>query len=419
MKKKVKTGLFHFIKYDGITAVIAATIILVVIFIRLLKNEKIIEIMDWTILTSIIVAMLMKQLSDMIRKRLMNKLEDSVKLTTNYDLLASKYTTKLITYDNSGASEINLHEMRKLRKDQELTVCIPAICDYRLERCEIAIMDSRSEYELPALVQEHFDELFAAHETSQIYNQLNIRVDSWSMEGNVLRLRTSRTTFFDSLVTNRAMDFRWKNGLTIRDRFQYGPFFPALEESCLSNHLGFNGFIESSDGFIVFVKRKKQLSIGKGTYGNSIGACLKTKYALDCAGNFTEAGLRDGILQNIENELKIPKEYLEDFSFKKHIIAAYRDMVEGGKPQLLFFIRSSWDKDTIMQNFTDILRTASRRETEEASEDGVKLLWILKTELKEMCILPDRMIQRGKSYSMMPSASASIVMLLRHLSEQE
>lgn len=292
MKKKIKTGLFHFIKYDGITAAIAAIIVLVVIFIKFLKNERQIEIMDWTIFTSIVVAMLMKQLADMIRKRLMNKLEDSVKLTTNYDLLASKYTTN-------------------------------------------------------------------------------------------------------------------------------GPFFPALEESCLSNHLGFNGFVESSDGFIVFVKRKKQISIGKGTYGNSIGACLKTKYALDGSGNFTEAGLRNGILQNIENELKIPKSYLADFSIKEHIIAAYRDMVEGGKPQLLFFIRSSWDKDTIMQNFTTILRTAGRRESEEAFEDGAKLLWIPKTELKEMCILPDRIIRQGKSYSMMPSASASIVMLLKHLSEQK
>lgn len=86
------------------------------------------------------------------------------------------------------------------------------------------------------------------------------------------------------------------------------------------------------------------------------------------------AGLRNGILQNIENELKIPKEYLEDFSIKNHIIAAYRDMVEGGKPQLLFFIRSSWDKDSIMQNFATILRNTNRRETEEAFEDGAKLL---------------------------------------------
>ena len=54
-----------------------------------------------------------------------------------------------------------------------------------------------------------------------------------------------------------------------------------LREEKLSNHLGFKGVVESVDGYIPFIKRNDTVSIGKSTYGDSIGALLKTKYALD------------------------------------------------------------------------------------------------------------------------------------------
>ena len=75
----------------------------------------------------------------------------------------------------------------------------------------------------------------------------------------------------------------WKAGKTVftRDVYEYGPFLPKLRDEVLSNHLGFNGFVESKDGYIPFIKRNRAVSIGKSTYGNSIGASLKTKYALD------------------------------------------------------------------------------------------------------------------------------------------
>lgn len=46
-----------------------------------------------------------------------------------------------------------------------------------------------------------------------------------------------------------------KNEMTVRDILQYGPFIPELGESQLSNHLGFNGFIVTSDDMVPLVKR--------------------------------------------------------------------------------------------------------------------------------------------------------------------
>lgn len=77
------------------------------------------------------------------------------------------------------------------------------------------------------------------------------------------------------------MDFRWENKLTIREQFECGPFLHSLKDSYLSNHIGVNGFVESSDGYIIFLKRGNKLSIAKRTYATSFGEALKTKYALD------------------------------------------------------------------------------------------------------------------------------------------
>ncbi len=412
MKKKISKRIYSIVKGGGINAFIAAIIILL-IFIKthLIDNNKI-ELIDWTILTSIVIVLIVETISNAIKTLLMNKLEDSIKLTTDYKKLASKYVEPVITYDNSCAAEINKKKLKKGETDQ---VDIPVICEYKLRNCTIEINDSNNLYTLPDIVKEHYDELFSAHATSNIYNQLNIRVDGWKNENNRFTLNTSRTTYFDSLVTNRAIDFVLSNGLTLRDKLEFGPFLNPLERSKLSNHIGFNGFIESADNYIVFVKRSKQLSIGKGTYGNSIGASLKTKYALDSSGCFTKEGLINGIFHEIQNELHIPQNALEEFSIEKHLISAYRDMVEGGKPQFLFFLRSTWSKDKIEENFS--IEHKKNKKKWEILEDGTKFLWISKNELQKLAILPNKIIHQGKAYHMMPSASASVIMLLDYLKE--
>lgn len=409
MKRGIKRALYKFIKCDGITAVISIIVIIIVWTKEILINKQ--EIIDWTIFTSFIVLMVLEKISNSLKALLMNKLEDLAKVEADYEKLSAKYVNKMIVFDNSFSTEKNLRKMRKL-KNQTMIVKFPVICDFQFNGCPIEIQDSSEQYVLPEIIQEHFDEIFAAHATSKIYNQLNIRGDSWNFEGGKFVIKTSRTTYFNSLVTNRAIDYQWSNGLTIRDQFEFGPFLHTLEESRLSNHIGFNGFIESMDGYIVFVKRGNKLSIGKGTYGDSIGASLKTKYALNDSKKFTKDGLTNSILHEIQDELKIPKEALEEFSLEKHLIAAYRDVVEGGKPQFLFFIRSSWTKERIEQNFIEHMRKGNKEKDLELLEDGKKFLWISSNEIGELGILPDKIFYKGKKYGMMPSASAAIVMLI-------
>ena len=46
-------------------------------------------------------------------------------------------------------------------------------------------------------------------------------MDNWKVREGKFIIETSRTSYYNSLVTNRAMDFKWKNKVSIRDLFEY------------------------------------------------------------------------------------------------------------------------------------------------------------------------------------------------------
>lgn len=362
-------------------------------------------------------------------KRIKNQAEDAEKLRQDYEVLSQKYKqNNLVEAVNQNGSVVTYPVINLgtgfilLNKDGNK---------------QITISDSPDDYyKLPTIIENHYMDIFSIHDTSNIYNNLNIRVNSMVLKNNQLELSTMRTTYYDSLVTNRAADFNLSEGISVRELFETGPRMTPLEKSRLSNHLGYNGFIESRDGYIVFVKRSRDLSIGKRTYGDSIGASLKAKYALDENGLFTYQGLRTSIIKEIYDELKID---IEDIDLDTlSIIAAYRDCVECGKPQLLIFARSSKTACEISADFarscqkkmaTTKKLDAKRRKELEALVDGTKLLWVHKDSLLNNIIFyPDRIEikkalggegfvsfhESGKkpsaihSLKMVPSASASV-----------
>jgi len=423
MKKninKIKQAFFYMLRNNFVSFFLALIVFLV--FAKMHPDDS--DWFDISFFSAIILAMGFDVIVKCLSNLILNWLEDDAKLTSDYSALVRKYKQKVFCYNNANASPENIAVLKSLYTkkfndktatiDQQKLFNFPIEYACNLSNRNIEIIDSDTPYTLPDEVKDRFDEIIAAHHTSVIFNQLNVRVDDWTQENNVFKIFTSRTTYFNSMVTNRAMDYKWSNGLSVRELYAYGPFFPALKESNLSNHLGFNGFVESSDGYIVFVKRGKNLSIGKGTYANSVGASLKAKYALNEDKIFNEEGLKLAMQKEIKDELKIQPDDLVSFSLEKNVIAAYRDMVEGGKPQLLFYAKSKLNKQTIEQNFNKG-RKATNSKLSPLLEDGNQLLWIKRDELPSLCITPEMMIYRQKAYKMVPSASACVAMLINHL----
>lgn len=415
MKQNVQKKAYKIIKNGGMkTAWSGVILIVLTAYMLLYRDTEISDIIDFTIFSSIIFAVALNSLSELCEKWLLNQLEDNVKLLSSYESLKQKYNVEFYSYNNGklGAEKETAFALKKHQLQKR--VYFPVVQNFPLKGCCIEIDDSEHMYQIPDEICEHFDEIFSAHNTSKIYNQLHIRVDHWELRENVFHLKTSRTSFYNSLVTNRAMDFPWSNGLTVRDVLEYGPFFHELRESALSNHLGFNGFIISNDGYIPFVKRSKSLSTGKRVYGTSVSASLKTKYALDGNGKFNYQGLIKAILCEIEDKLKIPADKLEELNSDKNFIAAYRDLAEGGKPQFVFFLKSYWSKDVIQQHFCAGLKR-ERSDKNSLEKDRISILWIPKDRLSALYVGEDKIIYNKRKYPMLYTASASLGMLIEYM----
>ena len=402
---RMKKVLYKLTGNKSLELIIYALAAFIIIMINIF-SENMDSIFDKTAFLSVIIAASVTTLAKGISKLIYNRIEDEMKLSVDYYELNRRYNC-------SPLMEIDGHTTIPV---------IKVVCSSNLS---IVIEDKplRS-YQLPGIVIANYDELFSAHRSSNVYNNVNIRVDGWDVgEDGLFVINTSRTTYFNGLVTNRAIDYKLNSGLTLREILESGPMVNNLENSELSNHLGFNGFVETNDNFIIFVSRGKDVSVGKRTLGSSIAASLKTKYCLSEDGAFTEKGLRSSILSEISDELGIPTKLLEHESL--NIFGAYRDLVEGGKPQLIFYYKSTQTFNEIEAAFklpqkSKIKkkdRTVRDKQEYKMLKDGNEILAIPKNDLfNNTTLSASSFLWNGRTWQIVPSTTASIALLKEFLS---
>lgn len=389
-------------KYDIISVLIMIFITILFVLYNYFNINKI-SILDFTIFSSVAIIATINVLGKILSILIVSKYEDRTKLEDNYNILNKLYVADdLLTYTNSNKN----------------IVTFPIIQDYQYnDEIKIKIEDSKQMYNIPDDIKQQTEHLFSAHNSSIIYNQLNVRVDDLFLKDNLLIIKTSRTTYFNSLLTNRSMDYLWTNGFTTRQLYAYGPFAPKFKNSELSNHLGFNGIVESIDGYIPLIKRGKSVSIGKRTYGTSIGASLKTKAALNKNEELTNEGLLNAVYDEINDELNIDKDALISTSLEKTIISSYRELVEGGKPQLAVVVKSKLDKDEITKMFLEKSKRMKKKKSMHSKVimDGNQIEWISKEDLNNATFNTNSIIIGNKTFNMTPSSVATIVMYLQYL----
>lgn len=364
---------------------------------------------DWTQVfdVSILITFMLLAVCDgivtFIQRKVAENTEDSAKLTDEYDKLVKKYKcTNLVRYQEVAYPE----ECLWMRKGNE----------------EIIIEDNPEKfYCLPTQIADNSREIMEAHSASTVYNQINIRLDDIreNTDKNELVLHTSRTQYFDSLLTNRACDYVFSDRkITIRELYEPGPFLKPLSLSKLSNHLGFNGFVLTSDKkTIPFILRKKNLSIAKNQWATSIGASLKTMYALDYEHDFTmsDNSLGKAIVGEIKDELHITEDSAVNAQeATDSIFAFYRDLVEGGKPQFLFCLQLKDITEDKLQKLIEGPK-GSKIDKNDVTTDGDKVCFFSLEQLRNATYCVDKMVIDGKEYKMMPSSVVSVVLLLQYM----
>lgn len=341
--------------------------------------------------SAILVAFVCQSVADLVIKIVEKKYEDSEKLTEDHKALCKKYCSEtLLSFRNEQFPIVCLAHRKEADPPYDINFS--------------GGLDKR--YQLPKQVADRSESIMRAHKYSKVYNQIALRLEDLRVEGNAVELEYSRTTYFDSLLTNRAMDYSWENGRSVREVYEPGPFLNSLKESKLSNHLGFNGFVETADGKIIFVKRGQKMSIGKGTWSNSVGASLKAKYALDDNRVFNREGLSRAIREEIRDELYIDID--QNVDLHKSIFAFYRDLAEGGKPQFLFYYKL---EDVSFEQFENNFR--ERYSKKDNVVDGTEFKGLTREECQEAKIDGGGLMLGGEKYKMTASSAASVAMLLR------
>lgn len=232
--------------------------------------------------------------------------------------------------------------------DGKLDICSLNVFANISGKTKMVFDDHTQEHALPSFVIDHADELLQAHKNSQKKNSNTVRLNDFTYDKGTDRLilNTGRSTYYHMLITNRCMDYQFANGLSVREAYEYDDHICPLERSKFGNQIGINGLLVTSDGYVLVEKRSRK----KITWKNKFAQCISLAMKLDDLemSRWDKLGAApEDAQEKIEGIIKktikgnfglVPKDDYEVFQMEHNFLGLARDLLEGGKPNLYFFI---------------------------------------------------------------------------------
>lgn len=240
--------------------------------------------------------------------------------------------------------------------------------------------DSTDYVPLPEFMNENVIDLLKAHETSNFSNNVTVRLDDLEYSDNVLTLKTHRSQYFDMLITNRCMDYKLSGGVTLREMFESNSTVSKLKDSKLGNQIGINGLIFTEDGYVLLEKRGRKKTVWKNKFAQPISLALKEKDLKDgkIGKEFSDAeeNLRRVILKTINKNFGLTENEINGFTLKNNFLGIARDLLEGGKPNMYFYVIVNMTAEELSAFLEDKMRRASEcgnKPTQEKNLPSVSL----------------------------------------------
>ena len=162
------------------------------------------------------------------------------------------------------------------------------------------------------------------------------------------QLLTSRTAYFNDLVTNRSMDYKFSGNLTVRKIYESGKHLSPLSESHMSNHIGIIAHVYYGDKEIL-AERGGTATISK----NKFTTCVAAGLSLDDIRAVHNDGVRhpkitpkdilDGVvLYKLADRINLPHEQVlalhKEGKIKVHLTGLGQLVYTGGKPQFYYAV---------------------------------------------------------------------------------
>ncbi|MCH5156355.1 MAG: hypothetical protein J1G02_00585 [Clostridiales bacterium] len=207
----------------------------------------------------------------------------------------------------------------------------------------VKLDDSAIKHQLPKFVQDNSLALLEAHKGSRVSNGATIRLADVVIDGNNLTLKTQRSQYFDMLITNRCMDYTLNDQVSLRDVYESGSKVSPLSKSPFGNQIGINGLIFSNDGYLLVEKRGYKKTTWKNKFAQPISLAMKKSDVKAFKSDGTieqdaETVFKDIILGTIENNFGLTDKNIVPFELSKNLFGIARDLLEGGKPNMYFYV---------------------------------------------------------------------------------
>lgn len=234
--------------------------------------------------------------------------------------------------------------------------------NYNLDTHLSVVDDYKKVHELPEFVQENGTNLLGAHAYSATSNNTTIRLNDFTYDSKThnLKIFTERSNYYQMLLTNRCMDYSVE-GATLRNVYEYHRTISALDQSQLGNQIGVNGLVMTTDGYFIVEHRGLKKTTWKDKFGQPISFALEEWKMFDDAygkKQLTDENVEEKILGRIDDSLRktfnlLPGEDYYPLEFSKNFMGIARDMLEGGKPNLYFYVIVKYDAATLVRKLQE------------------------------------------------------------------
>ncbi len=318
-----------------------------------MNRRKIIELIIYTVLIviafiiyddsigeiiSVVIGFIIAKLGERILEIIMWKMEDANKISqTKFSYEEATHTIDM----NIGDKELKLWYCPSVNNSNAKYEIV--------DRCE-------NTYALDPLIIANYTDIMEAHKYSYIENVNMIRLDDVVTDENEdkVTLYTSRTKFYNDLVTNRAMDYAFRNDITVRKLFENNRTISSYKDSKMSNHIGINAMVFYGDE-LVFPLRGGSATISKGKVTSSIAIGLSENLVRTMNQTKGEVIVKPKdveekvIIEKLAKAFKTSMEHIERLkktrAIKIYFLGFGQLIYSGGKPQ--FYYAVAVDKDAI------------------------------------------------------------------------
>lgn len=338
MKKKLIKKIVVWSDTQILQIFIITVLFLFILFMFLLTQKDVLSLVDITILSTFLITFFVTLLFNKSIDILRVHVEDEIKINYDFEKIKDQYPLEVVK-----------SSFYKDNEDHFWPIII--LYSHNSDK-KITIKDSAGVYLLPSIISNYTDKILTAHKASHFKNNKMIRMDKIEVSDNEVNIFTSRTTYLNTLITNRAIDYHISQSLTVRDVLEPGPYINDLDVSTLSNHIGFNILVFDKDNNIVLSQRSNKVSTAKSKYSFGVSGSLKSIYSLDNQNKLSIKGIEHAIKMEIKDELGIDNSYVS-FDFNEDLLCVYREVYEGGKPHFLLKCKINFTGDEIIELFNN------------------------------------------------------------------